>query len=82
MAGRTIKTNLALRVKGWRAAVKSPRTPSELKPGLRRLIREASRRLRRQAVDAGEKRSHSGRCLTGPVIHPEPAGKDAVGTLY
>jgi len=46
MAGRTIKTNLALRVKGWRAAVKSPRTPSELKPGLRRLIREASARLR------------------------------------
>ena len=33
-------------------------------------------------VDAGEKRSHSGRCWTGPVIHPEPAGKDAVGTLY
>lgn len=47
MAGRTIKTNLALRIKGWRAAVKSPRTPSELKPGLRRLIRETSAKLRR-----------------------------------
>ena len=34
------------------------------------------------AVDASEKRSHSGRCWTGPVIHSEPAGKDAVGTLY
>jgi hypothetical protein len=49
MAGRTIKTNLALRIKGWRAAVKSPRTPSELKPGLRRLIRETSARLRRRS---------------------------------
>ena len=48
MAGRTIKTNLALRVKGWRAAVKSPKTPSELKPGLRRLIRKASARLRQK----------------------------------
>jgi hypothetical protein len=48
MPGRTIKTNLTLRVKGWRAAVKSPRTPRELKPGLRRLIREASARLRRR----------------------------------
>jgi hypothetical protein len=48
MAGRTIKTNLALRVKGWRAAVRSPRTPSELKPGLRQLIREASARLRQK----------------------------------
>src|SRR6516225_7070157 len=25
-----------------------------------------------QSVDVGEKRSHSGRCWTGPVIHPEP----------
>jgi hypothetical protein len=48
MAGRTIKTNSALRVKGWRAAVKSPRTPSELKTGLRRLTREASARLRKK----------------------------------
>jgi len=46
MAGRTIKTNLALRLKGWRAALKSPRTPSELKPGLRRIIRETSARIR------------------------------------
>jgi hypothetical protein len=49
MPGRTIKTNLALRIKGWRAAVKSRRTPSELKPGLRRLIREASARIRRRS---------------------------------
>jgi hypothetical protein len=48
MAGRTIKTNLALRLKGWRAAVKSPRTPCELKPGLRRLIRDMSARLQRR----------------------------------
>ena len=48
MAGRTIKTNLALRVKGWRAALKSPKTPTELKPGLRRLIRETSARLRKK----------------------------------
>jgi len=48
MAGRTIKTNLQLRIKGWRAAVKSPKTPSELKPGLRRLIRKTSARLRRK----------------------------------
>ena len=33
-------------------------------------------------VNASEKRSHSGRCWTGPVIHQSPAGKDAVGTLY
>jgi len=46
MAGKTIKTNLALRLKGWRAAVRSPKTPPELKPGLRRLIRQASARLR------------------------------------
>jgi hypothetical protein len=50
MTGRTIKTNLALRVKGWKAAVKSPRTPSELKPGLRRLIREATTRLKQRKV--------------------------------
>src|SRR5260370_26122975 len=34
------------------------------------------------AVNASEKRSHSGRCWTGPVIRQSPAGKDAVGTLY
>jgi hypothetical protein len=28
--------------------------------------------LSAQGVDVGEKRSHSGRCWTGPVIHPEP----------
>lgn len=50
MAGRTIKTNLALRVKGWRAAVKSRKTPAELKPGLRKLIRQAMARLRRRAM--------------------------------
>ena len=49
MAGRTIKTNLQLRVKGWRAAVRSPKTPSELKPGLRALIRKAAARLRRKS---------------------------------
>jgi len=48
MAGRTIKTNLQLRIKGWRAAVKSDKTPSELKPGLRRLIRKASARLKQK----------------------------------
>jgi hypothetical protein len=49
MAGRTIKTNLALRISGWRAAVKSKRTPAELKKGLRRLIREKSLLLKRRA---------------------------------
>jgi hypothetical protein len=46
MPGRTIKTNLALRIKGWRAAVASSKTPVELKAGLRKLIREKSRKLR------------------------------------
>jgi hypothetical protein len=48
MAGRTIKTNLQLRIKGWKAAVRSPKTPSELKPGLRRLIQKVSARLRQK----------------------------------
>jgi hypothetical protein len=35
-------------------------------------IEEQSPRLAARSVNAGEKRSHSGRCWTGPVIHPEP----------
>lgn len=49
MAGKTIKTNLALRIEGWKAAVRSPRTPIDLKRGLRRLIREKSRALKKRS---------------------------------
>jgi hypothetical protein len=47
MAGKTIQTNLELRIEGWKAAVRSPRTPIDLKRGLRKLIRERSRQLKK-----------------------------------
>jgi hypothetical protein len=46
--GKNIASNLTLRVKGWRAACRSPKVPEWLKPGLRKAIRRAEKRLRRQ----------------------------------
>jgi hypothetical protein len=41
--------------------------------GLKKRIRDRMRSVNKKViVDAGEKRSHSGRCWTGPVIQPEP----------
>jgi hypothetical protein len=46
--GKNIGTNLELRLKGWRAAVKSSRTPAVLKKAIRRNIRELTQRLRKK----------------------------------
>ena len=46
MAGRNIKTNLELRLKGWQAAAKSPRTPTWLRASIIRNIRELKQRLK------------------------------------
>jgi hypothetical protein len=48
--GKNIPSNLALRVKGWRAACRSPKIPEWLKSGLRRAIRRAEQRMRKQAA--------------------------------
>jgi hypothetical protein len=40
MAGRTIGTNLRLRLKGWEAAARSKKTPTLLRKAIRRNIRE------------------------------------------
>jgi len=47
MAGKNISSNLALRIKGWRAAVRSENTPPWLKDGLRKAIRKAESRMKR-----------------------------------
>jgi len=44
--GKNIATNLGLRIKGWKAAVRSPKVPIWLKPGIRRAIQRAESRLR------------------------------------
>jgi hypothetical protein len=47
MVGRNnIKTNLRLRLAGWKKAVKSPNTPAWLKKSIRKNIRDLSNRLR------------------------------------
>jgi hypothetical protein len=47
MARNNIKTNLRLRLEGWRKAAKSPKTPSWLKKSIRKNIQDLSNRLRR-----------------------------------
>jgi hypothetical protein len=47
MAGKTIGTNLHLRLKGWEAAARSKKTPEVLRKAIRRNIRELRERLRR-----------------------------------
>ncbi len=47
MAGKNVKTNLRLRLAGWKKAAASPRTPSWLKKSIRKNIRDLSRRLRK-----------------------------------
>jgi hypothetical protein len=49
MAGKTIGTNLRLRLRGWEAAVRSKKTPEELRKAIRRNIKELRARLRRSA---------------------------------
>lgn len=46
MARNNIKTNLRLRLAGWKKAAKSPNTPSWLKKSIRKNIRDLSKRLR------------------------------------
>jgi hypothetical protein len=46
MKGKNIKTNLELRLRGWQAAAKSPRTPSWLRDSIKKNIRQLRRRLR------------------------------------
>ena len=48
MAGKNVKTNLRLRLAGWKKAAVSPRTPSWLKKSIRKNIRDLSRRLRKE----------------------------------
>jgi hypothetical protein len=48
MSGKTINTNLALRLKGWRAALRSKKTPPWLRDSIRRNIRGIEARLRRR----------------------------------
>jgi hypothetical protein len=50
--GKNISSNLALRVKGWRAACRSPKVPEWLKPGLRKAIQRAEKRLKKQPGEA------------------------------
>jgi hypothetical protein len=47
MAGKTISTNLRLRLKGWKKAAQSRKTPEVLRKAIRRNIRELRARLRR-----------------------------------
>jgi hypothetical protein len=46
MAGKNIKTNLRLRLAGWKKAAASPRTPAWLKRSIRKNIRDLTNRLR------------------------------------
>ena len=46
MVGKNIKTNLRLRLAGWKKAAASPRTPAWLKGSIRKNIRELSNRLK------------------------------------
>ena len=46
MPGRNIKTNLDLRLRGWQAAAKSPKTPKSLRKSIQRNIKALRRRLR------------------------------------
>jgi hypothetical protein len=46
MAGKTIGTNLRLRLKGWKAAASSKKTPATLRKAIRNNIRELRARLR------------------------------------
>jgi hypothetical protein len=46
MAGKNIKTNLRLRLAGWKKAAASPRTPAWLKKSIRQNIRDLTNRLR------------------------------------
>jgi len=46
MAGKNIKTNLSLRLAGWKKAAASPRTPAWLKSSIRKNIRALSQRLK------------------------------------
>jgi len=46
MAGKNIKTNLRLRLAGWKKAAASSRTPSWLKKSIRKNIRDLSQRSR------------------------------------
>ena len=48
MSGKTINTNLELRVKGWKAALRSKATPPWLRDSLRKNIRRIEARLRRR----------------------------------
>lgn len=47
MAGRTIQTNLRIRLSGWEKAARSPKTPTVLRKAIRRNIRELRARLRK-----------------------------------
>lgn len=49
MPGKTIGTNLRLRLKGWEAAARSSKTPAVLRKAIRRNIRELRARLRQSA---------------------------------
>lgn len=49
MAGKAIHSNLRLRLAGWTAAAKSPRTPKHLRAAIRKNIRGLRARLRKQA---------------------------------
>jgi hypothetical protein len=42
---KTIENSLELRLMGWQAAARSPRTPAWLKPSLREMVRRAKKRL-------------------------------------
>jgi hypothetical protein len=48
--GRAIHNNLELRLAGWRAAAKSPRTPKNLRAAIRANCRALAKRLRRKTV--------------------------------
>jgi hypothetical protein len=53
MRGKNISSNMALRIRGWRAACRSKKVPPWLKPGLRRAILRAEKQLaqRRRALE-------------------------------
>jgi hypothetical protein len=50
---KRIDGSAELRLKGWRAALKSPKTPRQLRPALRANIRRLSRQLKQHRQRKG-----------------------------
>jgi hypothetical protein len=57
MSRRTIEGNLELRAKGWSAAARSSKTPPWLRPSLRKLAKDAERKLEKRRLKAKARNS-------------------------